>query len=311
MPRQYERKSTRATSYTNEELRSAVERVRSGELSNYAASKMYNIPTSTLNDHVKEKTGLLSQTLGRAPAIPIEMENKLASCLRVLEKWGWGLSRTEILDITAEFIKANNIKTPFKDYRPGPDWFISFRKRHQLSIKKPQSVEYIRKRMTDPFVIDEYFTLLKEVLLELNITEPERIWNLDETSICLDPTKTKIVGGIGLPCTRTTKGTGKENITVLTTVSAAGTKLSPLIVFKGKYMYDEWMSANQKEKYDFEISYAASKRGWMETEIFFNYMDKILIPGLGDERPVLMIYDGHSTHVDPKVVALAVENNIL
>lgn len=51
MPRQYERKSLRATSYSQEDLRSAVERVKTGELSNYAASKLYGIPTSTLNDH--------------------------------------------------------------------------------------------------------------------------------------------------------------------------------------------------------------------------------------------------------------------
>lgn len=75
-------------------------------------------------------------------------------------------------------------------------------------------------------------------------------------------------------------------------------------------MYNEWMSTNQEDEYDFEISYAASKRGWMETDIFFNYMKKIVIPGLGENRPVLMIYDGHSTHVDTKVVALASENNI-
>ncbi|KAL0879446.1 hypothetical protein ABMA27_003197 [Loxostege sticticalis] len=100
--------------------------------------------------------------------------------------------------------------------------------------------------MTDPFVITEYFTLLKETLLELGIHKPEQIWNMDETSVCLDPSKTKVVGGKGLPCTRTTQGSGKENVTVLTTVNAA----------------------------------------------------------------VLMIYDGHSTHVDTKVVALASENNI-
>lgn len=70
------------------------------------------------------------------------------------------------------------------------------------------------------------------------------------------------------------------------------------------------MSTNQEDEYDFEISYAASKRGWMETDIFFNYMKKIVIPGLGENQPVLMIYDGHSTHVDTKVVALASENNI-
>lgn len=59
-----------------------------------------------------------------------------------------------------------------------------------------------------------------------------------------------------------------------------------------------------------ELSYAASKRGWMETEIFHNYMEKVFIPGLGEERPVLVVYDGHSTHVDIKVVELARKHNV-
>ncbi|CAG5051783.1 unnamed protein product [Parnassius apollo] len=48
----------------------------------------------------------------------------------------------------------------------------------------------------------------------------------------------------------------------------------------------------------------------METDIFFKYMEKVVIPGVGEERPVLIIYDGHSTHVDVKVVELAIKNNI-
>ncbi|CAG5054145.1 unnamed protein product [Parnassius apollo] len=76
--------------------------------------------------------------------------------------------------------------------------------------------------MTDPFVVSEFFALLEETLANLNMLEkPEFIWNLDETSLSLDPTKTKVVGKIIKPCSRTTYGTGKENITVLATVNAA------------------------------------------------------------------------------------------
>lgn len=94
--------------------------------------------------------------------------------------------------------------------------------------------------MTDPFVVYEYFTLLKNTLEEF-LVDPNKIWNLDETSVSLDPTKTKVVGGVGLLCIRTTAGTGKENVTDLTTVNAAGKKMDPLIIFKGKFMYDKWM----------------------------------------------------------------------
>ncbi|CAK1596007.1 unnamed protein product [Parnassius mnemosyne] len=310
MPRKYTRTTTRATSYKQEVLEIAIQRIKIKELSYAAASRIYGIPTSTLSDRVLKKTATKSKTLGRSTAIPIELEIKLANCLRVMEKWGWGLSRKEVLDVAQEFTISNNLDNSFKNGRPGPDWFISFRQRHNLSIKKPQAVEYLRRKMTDPFVIHEYFALLQKTFRDLNLTDPKRIWNLDETSVCLDPTKTKVVGAKGKPCTRTTYGNGKENITVLTTVNAAGQKLHPLIIFKGKHMYEQWMVKNP-DKYNFKLTYAASHRGWMETSIFYNYMINVIIPNLGEERPIVLLYDGHVSHVDDKVVALALKTILL
>ncbi|CAH2106959.1 unnamed protein product [Euphydryas editha] len=148
MPRNDVRKTTRATSYTKEELKTAVQKIKDKELTYAAASRHYGIPKSTLSDRVLKKTGMISNTLGRTTIIPKEHELRLANCLRVLEKWGCGLSRDELLDISQEFISANKLNTTFKNGRPGPDWFIAFCRRNNLSIKKPQPVEYLRKKMT-------------------------------------------------------------------------------------------------------------------------------------------------------------------
>nr|XP_026483579.1 uncharacterized protein LOC113391735 [Vanessa tameamea] len=305
MPNKYKKKKT--PRYTQDDITNAIQEVNDGKLSMYAAAHKYGIPTTTLYDKIKATYS--TNVVGRPLAIPLEVENRLVDAIKTMEKWGFGLSREEVLNLVAEFVKSNNLHTPFTNNKPGKDWFINFRKRHRLSIKKPQPVEYVRKKMTDPFVIFEYFKLLEDTLSALNLFQsPHLIWNMDETSLSLDPTKTKVVGAINKPCSRTTCGTGKENTTILTTVSASGKKLSPLIVFKGKNIWDQWMGTT--ENFDFELSYAASSKGWMETAIFYNYMEKVLIPALGDERPVLIIYDGHSTHVDAKVIELAIKNDV-
>lgn len=105
-----------------------------------------------------------------------------------MEKCGWGLSRREIFRVVGEYVHKNKVKTPFKDGNPGEDWFLGFKKRHRLSLKKPQSLEYARKKATDPFVIYQYFDLLEETLQKLDLTDkPCQIYNMDETSFCLDP----------------------------------------------------------------------------------------------------------------------------
>lgn len=242
------------------------------------AATQYNIPKSTLHDRLKNKTKIKSQSLGRSTALPEKEENKLANGLKILEKWGFGLSRKEVIFMVSKFVARNNIITPFKNNTPGADWFQNLKKRHNLSITVPQPVEYARKKMTDPFIVDDYFQKLNSTLEELQLQDsPDQIWNLDETSICLDPQRINVVGARGTPSSRTTSGTGKENYTVLCCVSASGNKAPPLIIFKGKYVWDQWMATESDDK----VAYAATKKGWMESDIFLNYLKKNFIPFIG------------------------------
>ncbi|CAG4972592.1 unnamed protein product [Parnassius apollo] len=149
MPRNYIRKSLRATSYTPEDVAKAVEKVKRKELTLYGAAKFYKISIATLHIGFNKKTGVKSDTLGRPPVFDHETETRLANGLKVLEKWGFGLSRKEVILLVERYIRLNKIHTPFKD--PEPDWFTNFRKRHRLSLKKAQFLEHSRKNNTNPF----------------------------------------------------------------------------------------------------------------------------------------------------------------
>ncbi|CAG4946555.1 unnamed protein product [Parnassius apollo] len=56
--------------------------------------------------------------------------------------------------------------------------------------------------------------------------------------------------------------------------------------------------------------YAATKNGWMETEIFETHFDKVFLPTVGEKRPILLVYDGHSTHVGLNIIEKAREAGI-
>lgn len=310
MPRNYTRKSQRGATYTPEQLLAAVESVRNKRLSLRRASLVYKIPKTTILDHVTGRRGTKSKRFGRDLDIPYDEEQKIAEGIRVMEKGGFGLSRLEVIEKVGEYVKKNKLKTRFKDSIPGPDWFIGFRKRHRLSIKKPQAVEMARQKCLDPFIIYDYFELLKRTISELGLeNKPDHIWNLDETSFCVDPKKTKMVGAIGTAATRTISTPGRENTTVLMSCSAAGSKGTPLIIFKGLHIYDEW-TAPEEDPENPEVVYAATKKGWMESEVFKNYFSKILISDFKNKRPILLIYDGHATHVNISLIEEAVKEQV-
>lgn len=119
-----------------------------------------------------------------------------------------------------------------------------------------------------------------------------------ETSFCDDPVKGKIIGKKGFRSTRTTSGPGRNNTTVLLATNACGDKLPPLIIFQGKYLWTQWLYANENVK----TAYAVSDKGWMETTISEKYVREVFVPATKDERPLLLIFDGHSTHVDLSVI---------
>lgn len=308
MVRNYKKKTSDDKKYTKADLELAINEAKRTTI--YRASKMYAIPYVTLHSRIKGIRGAKKEEKGRPITIPIEDETRLANCLKIAEKWGYGFSRKEVIELVARFIKDNNIKNNFKNGVPGEDWFLKFKKRHNLSLKTPQNVEYARKKALDPFIIYKYFDLLKLILDEHELYDkPERIWNLDESSLSIDPRKVKVVGAVNKASSRTISSPGKENTTILLMCNAAGDKAPPLIIYKGKNVWDQWLAPPEHE---FKGTvYAASKKGWMEGDIFKNYFLKTVVPTVGSERPVLIIYDGHSTHVTIETLEAAAREQII
>ncbi|XP_072377977.1 uncharacterized protein [Diabrotica undecimpunctata] len=141
--------------------------------------------------------------------------------------------------------------------------------------------------MCDPFPIYKYFEILKNTLVELDLNgKPKQIWNLDETSLCVDPSRVKVLGAKGKPCSRTTSGPGKENVTILSAANAFGDKVPPCIAFKGKFVWDQWMATQDSDNLD--IAYAATPNGWMETDVFVNLKKKYIFECCGTRKTTII-----------------------
>ena len=112
----------------------------------------------------------------------------------------------------------------------------------------------------------------------------------------------QIVAPRGERASRVTATSGREAFTVEAAISAARDVLEPLVVFKGVYAMSAWQNANFKGRV------AVSKNGWMTSEIFsawFKYFAETVTA-----RPILLVCDGHSSHLNYETLKLALDEGI-
>ena len=89
-------------------------------------------------------------------------------------------------------------------------------------------------------------------------------------------------------------------------VAVAGRYLPPFVVYKGKYLYSTWTKSDPAG-----CRYAASPSRWMHDHVFENWFMEHFIPFVADDqKPDLVIYDGHGSHLAFKIVEAAMGNNI-
>ena len=93
---------------------------------------------------------------------------------------------------------------------------------------------------------------------------------------------------------------------MLCCASAAGFPLPPLIIFSkcfpgGQYRFDGPDDA----------LYAKSESGWIDTELFITWFKKIFLKFAVPQRPLLLLIDGHKSHMGLELVDLCRENNVI
>ena len=54
-----------------------------------------------------------------------------------------------------------------------------------------------------------------------------------------------------------------------------------------------------------------SDNGWMVTQLFYGWLTNHFVSYIPPERPVLLIVDGHTTHIDVEISKFCKENGIL
>ena len=135
--------------------------------------------------------------------------------------------------------------------------------------------------------------------------KPRQILNCDETFLPLDCNREKAIAQKGAKNTYCQSYGTSEHITLLCCASTAGIPHPPMIIYSKSFPGGQYRFEGPED-----ALYARSESGWIDTELFLAWMKKIFLKYAVPERPLLLLTDGHKTHVNIDVIDLCRENNI-
>ena len=153
----------------------------------------------------------------------------------------------------------------------------------------------------------KYFDLLEEVYNELDFKDhPERIYDMDETGMPLDPRPPKVVVPKGRKKVRYRCSGQKSQIIVIGCGNATGQTIPPYIIFGAKQLNSLWMKDEVPGS-----RYALSDNAWIDQELFHFWMTEHFLNHAVAARPLLLLLDGHSSHFKLETIRFAQEHGIV
>lgn len=195
----------------------------------------------------------------------------------------------------------------FKNELPSNMWFTRFLDRHKLSLRSTMSKSLARLEMELPAIRDEFFEAYAKIRNDYNISGKD-IYNEDETGIQFVCKSPKTVAKKGEKYVYARKsGERSVNISIAMCSNALGSVIiPPFLIFKGL----SFLSDLHTECFPENTIFANSKSGYMVTDIFAEWL-RIFVENIPPKRPVLLLLDGHVSHVSLNAIEFAKDNGVL
>ena len=305
MPRTYVQK--RPPGYSREEITDAVADVERGA-SIYQASKERGIPYATLRRHFLGLNSSGRVGAGRSTVLTEEEEGLIARTIIYLARAGFPCDRRDLKDIVGSFASSMGRAAPWET-TPGKEWIRGFERRWSdvLRCRKPELLTKARAEGLSAEVINLFFEMYADLVHENHLT-PDRIFNLDESGLATDTRCQNVfVSKMDRDTYLRSATCGKLTYSVLFCASACGVFMPPFVVYKGLHLYESWTTGGPDG-----AAYAVTKSGWMEETVFESWFLKMFLAQVKDmTKPVLLIYDGHGSHLSYNTVHQAIENDVI
>ena len=303
--------------YSHEKLMKAYEAVSVKNLSVSKAAKLYKVPEQTLRDRIRNKVSPDTCHSGPKEFFSKSEEDELARHLIYLTDLGYPQNRNLMRLLATGMAEYLHRPLP-PNNRSGEvskDWVYPFLERHaDLAKLKIKKLAQQREHATSSIVLKTYYTELERILRQYDlIKKPELIFSLDETGFNtdLEPSKPVVEAGSSKDKRRNVFATSRSATSTTTLIAAGNAKgkaIPPFVVFKG----------DKRDKSLLNNCYPGtqmimSPTGWSNKDVFMTYINTHFLRHARKDKNdwVLLLYDGHASHITPNLYTWCKLRNIV
>lgn len=305
MPKKRSRKTQKAA-WTSETLAKALRLMANGTSMRKAANET-GIPFSTLQIR-NQKNLFKNPSLGRKTVFSGEVEKEIADLVKKMAKIFYGCTAIQVRKLAYEYAESLKLPHNFNNNSKmaGRDWLEGFLKRNGISIRKPEATSINRVTAFNKTEVSLFYKNLEKLMETYKFT-PKNIYNCDETGISTvqDPGKILAPKGQKRVGSLTSWERGK-NITVMCTMSAAGSFIPPMFIFPRKRH-----SPLLEKDGPAGAIYRCSDNGWINEILFFEWIQHFTtFSKPSAEEPILLILDNHASHISHDIYNHCKAHNI-
>ena len=272
------------------------------------AAAQFNVPETTLRQRAKGRVNPETTNSGPAPLLSQEEEAVFVDHLKSMAGVGYGYTRSEVVNMASEY--AVSLHKRDRDHPFSLKWFRNFMKRWpELNVTKPRSLSMARAKATNMETVTNYFEQLKGILTKYNLHDkPQHIYNVDEKGLQTEHNPPYVVGCKEVPTPAITSPRSSLT-TVIGCGNALGTQIPPYFVFQGQRMRQELLAGCSTG-----ANGTVTDSGWSNGQVFESYLNNHFlkyVQGRDKDEPILLLYDGHRSHISMTLVNWAKENNVV
>ena len=167
----------------------------------------------------------------------------------------------------------------------------------EVTLCVPELLQQARTQVCDTEKISFWFS---EFLITHDLKDKAcSIWNANGSGFSLCPKFVKVLSPVDCRAMYRITSNSKEQITILCAVSAAGNVIPPTHIFPG----ERFRGYNPMQNWTEGAYFGRFPKGWISTELFYGWLANHFCHHVC-ERPVVLLVDGHTCHIDIEVSKL-------